>query len=298
MALFGRTFRRLSLLLAAAVVVVTILRVVMGGHGADGHIYWAAWQGEMYDVAWHDWDAYVYSPAFAQALGPLSLLAWPAFLIVWTTMQVALLVLMAGPIAGALLLLPAEPVYHVVRNGNIDLMVGLAIALGFRWPATWAFVLLTKVTPGVGLIWFAARHEWKSLGIALGTTLAIVGVSATVAPQLWRDWIGLLIQSPDNVPPSHTIVLIPLPLAIRLPIGAAIVFWAARTNRPWAVVLGGFVAAPLASAMRASMLVAVLPLVGWGPLAAAVRMHRDRSDNQWSPTMQWRRLREISRRPA
>ena len=44
----------------------------------------------------------------------------------------------------------------------------VAIVLGFRWPFTWAFVLLTKVTPGVGLLWFAVRREWRSLAIALG----------------------------------------------------------------------------------------------------------------------------------
>ncbi len=43
-----------------------------------------------------------------------------------------------------------------------------AIALGFRYPATWAFVLLAKVTPGIGLLWFLVRREWRNLAIALG----------------------------------------------------------------------------------------------------------------------------------
>ena len=32
----------------------------------------------------------------------------------------------------------------------------------------WAFVLLTKVTPGMGLLWFVVRREWRALLIAYG----------------------------------------------------------------------------------------------------------------------------------
>ena len=49
--------------------------------------------------------------------------------------------------------------------------------LGFRYPWTWGFVLLTKVTPGIGLLWFAVRREWRALAIALGVTGVIVAVS-------------------------------------------------------------------------------------------------------------------------
>ena len=70
------------------------------------------------------------------------------------------------------------PVSQEILIGNIHLLLAAAIVLGFRWPGTWAFVLLTKVTPGVGLLWFAVRREWRSLGIALGATAAIVAVSS------------------------------------------------------------------------------------------------------------------------
>ena len=64
----------------------------------------------------------------------------------------------------------------------------------FRWPGTWSFVLLTKVTPGIGLLWFAARREWRNLAIALGVTAAIVAVSMAIDPALWRSWIELLLR--------------------------------------------------------------------------------------------------------
>ncbi len=62
--------------------------------------------------------------------------------------------------------------------GNVHMLLALAIVLGFRWPATWSFVLLTKVTPGIGLLWFAVRREWRSLAIALGATAVLVTLSA------------------------------------------------------------------------------------------------------------------------
>ena len=62
-----------------------------------------------------------------------------------------------------------------IAGGNISLLLAVAIVWGFRWPWTWAFVLLTKITPGVGLLWFALRREWRQLAIALGATAAVAG---------------------------------------------------------------------------------------------------------------------------
>jgi len=50
---------------------------------------------------------------------------------------------------------------------------------------------LTKVTPGVGLVWFAVRREWRSLAIAATATAVVVAVSAAVAPGAWAGWIGV-----------------------------------------------------------------------------------------------------------
>ena len=47
-------------------------------------------------------------------------------------------------------LLALPPVALELYHGNIHLWIAAAIVLGFRYPWTWAFVLLTKVTPGVG----------------------------------------------------------------------------------------------------------------------------------------------------
>ena len=71
------------------------------------------------------------------------------------------LVALAGPATLFALLLP--PVAAEINAANINFPMGLAIVAAFRWPALWAFPLLTKVTPGVGVLWFAVRREWRAL---------------------------------------------------------------------------------------------------------------------------------------
>ena len=48
----------------------------------------------------------------------------------------------------ALVLLALPPVALELYHGNVHLLMAAAIALGFRYPWTWSFVILTKVTPG------------------------------------------------------------------------------------------------------------------------------------------------------
>ena len=92
----------------------------------------------------------------------------------------------------ALLVLILLPVLMSVTIGQVDLLMAAAIVVGFRWPAAWALPILTKVTPGVGLLWFAVRREWRSLAIALGATAAIVAVSFAINADAWLGWLGML----------------------------------------------------------------------------------------------------------
>src|SRR4029078_312592 len=108
----------------------------------------------------------------------------------------------------------------------------VAIVIGFRWPAAWALVLLTKITPGIGLLWFAVRREWRHLAIALFATAAIAAVAVVVRPQEWRDWVDVVI---GNAGKGGTWASVPVPLWIRLPLAAALVVWGARTDRAWTV---------------------------------------------------------------
>jgi hypothetical protein len=117
--------------------------------------------------------------------------------------------------------------------------MGMAIVAGFRWPGAWAFLFLTKVTPGVGVLWFAFRREWRSFSIAIGFTMLLVLVSFIVQPRLWFQW-GDALMAMSRLPQSD---LVP-PLLVRLPIAVGIVAFGAVTDRRWLVPIACFLAVP------------------------------------------------------
>lgn len=210
-------------------------------------------------------DAYLYSPAFAQLTEPLRLLPWRAFRFAWRAFELLALAALAGP--ATLLVLFLEPVASELNAGNVHLLTATAIVVGFRWPAAWGFVLLTKVTPGIGLLWFAVRREWRSLAVALGVTAVVVVVSFALAPGLWLDWIGLLVREATS-PPRREWEVVMLPLPWRLAAAALIVVWGARHDRRWTVPIGVFLALPVTWYPALSILVGILPLVSRKGMAA------------------------------
>jgi hypothetical protein len=142
-------------------------------------------------------------------------------------------------------------------NGNIHLLLAVAIVVGFRYPAAWAFVLLTKVTPGIGLLWFAVRKEWRNLAIALGATAAISLVTLLIVPNMWWQWLTFLSSNPTVDTP---LISITPPLPLRLFIAAAVVTYGARTNRRWTVPVAATIALPIYWWNGFSVLVAILPI--------------------------------------
>jgi hypothetical protein len=229
------------------------------GQPVDARAYWMTRDGVLYENPVRlSQNAYLYSPAFAQAMTPLASLDFTTFLAVWRAVNLAAFVGLAGPLSAPLLFW--SPVASEVNAGNIHLLLGAAILIGFRWPAAWAFIVLTKVTPGVGLLWFAVRKEWHSLAVVAGATALVVAVSAVVSPRDWVDWLELLslnAQSPDGPLP------IQVPLIVRVPLAAAIVIWGARTDRPATVPVAALVALPAIWFHSLSLLVAVIPLLIW-----------------------------------
>lgn len=225
------------------------------GTGQDARCYWIPTLADPYRLSsWNDPIAYVYSPAFLQALSPLTALPWQAFMAAWTAILLCCVVYLTGP---RLLAFGVAFAAMEVAGGNISLLLAVAIVLGFRWPAAWAFVLLTKVTPGIGLLWFVARREWRQLGVALAATAAVVVVSAALLPNAWGEWIDVIVA---NAGRNGTWAAIPIPLWIRLPAAAVLVVWGARTDRRWTVPVASMIALPALWYGALSMLLAVIAL--------------------------------------
>jgi hypothetical protein len=231
------------------------------GTGHDAHDYWlAARAADPYATAfaWGQPGAYVYSPAFLQAFAPLLALPWQPFVTVWSAIALGALAWLARPAALLAMLIVALP---EIWGGNIHLLLAVAIVLGFRYPAAWAFVVLTKVTPGIGLLWFALRREWRHLAIALGATAVIAAASYIIEPQLWPDWFAALAGNARTDP--FVLGVIPIPLALRLPVALALLLWAAPRNQRWAVPVACMLALPAWWIGGLTMLLAVPTLIDW-----------------------------------
>jgi hypothetical protein len=243
----------------AGIVFAVLIGLGLLPFGVDAHAYWAADPLDPYHgAALADFDGYFYSPAFAQAIWPLHALPWPIFAGLWIAAIVVAFTWLSGLWLGLVILLP--PVFIEVAMGNIHAFLAVAIVLGFRWPMTWAFVLLTKVTPGVGLLWFVVRREWRNLAIVAATTAAVVAVSFAIKPSLWSEWIDLLVAR-QGTPNSSLGLYVAIPLLVRLPVAALLVVWAARTDRAWVVPIAAVIAMPVLWPNAYATLVAVIPLL-------------------------------------
>jgi hypothetical protein len=229
--------------------------------GIDARAYWGVNLAHPYvSSGVGDYSTYLYSPAFAQFLSPLYVLPFEVFFVLWTAASIAVLYWLVRPWPWALLILFLPWTYELFV-GQVHLFIAAAIVLGFRYPALWAFNILTKVTPGVGLLWFAVRREWRALAIALGTTLAIVVVSFILAPTAWFDWYAFLRASTGSGELLY----------VRVAAAAVIVVVGALTDRRWTVPIAVWLALP------------VVWIESWVILLAIIRL-RDRPAPVAAPT--------------
>ena len=211
--------------------------------GFDAFAYWSVDPSDPYVVPPGGLSAFNYSPPIAWLFGFFGRFEWYSFLWVWLALLVGTIVFLGRRGYRILWLFAFPPVALSLYHGNIDLFIAAAVALGFRYPWTWGFVLLTKVTPGVGLLWFAVRREWRSLAIALGVTGVIVAVSLAVNPQLWTEWFTFLGEAEQGRTVEQ--FQIGIPLWARLAAAAALVVWGARTSRRWTVVVAATIGLPI-----------------------------------------------------
>jgi hypothetical protein len=206
-------------------------------------------------------DAFFYAPPVALFFLPFHSLPWPLFRVLWLLVEFAALLVVSR--SWALALVAIYPVALELSAGNVDLVLALAAAFGMRYPALWSVAVLTKVTPGVGLLWFAVRREWRPLGIALLSTGALAVVSALLVPAWWPQWTAALASNVAVTPPA-TAPHLPVPLSIRLVAAAVVVAWGARGNRRWTIPVAVTLALPELWIAGLSVLVGCLPLLGDG----------------------------------
>ena len=232
----------------------------------DAEAYWGLQLDGLYQgVRLGDQDAFLYSPAVALLFLPFSYIPYDVFYALFAAINLGALVYLLGWELAAVSLF-IVPVSNEIARGNIHLLLGLAIVVGFRYPASWAWPLLTKATPGVGLLWFAVRREWRRLAVAIVVTGLVVAATFVLVPELWIRWFALLSGNADA---DHRTPITQVPLLPRLAIAAGVTVLAAWRGVPALVPVAAVIALPAIWVNSLSLLVAVVPLLRGSWRAAA-----------------------------
>jgi hypothetical protein len=227
-----------------------------GTTGFDAFAYWAVSPWHPYATPLGQVGSFTYTPAVALFFAPFHNLMFGAFYLLWAGFLAANLIWLTR--RHAFLWLAFIPVSLELYEANVHLLLATVCVLGFSYPGLWSIGILTKVTPGITLLWFVVRREWRSLAIALGTTAVIALVSFVIAPGAWFDWVSFLTASSSTGPVDNASYqwLIP-PLAARLAAAAVLIVWGARTDRRWVVPVATVLAMPVLWITSPAVLVAI-----------------------------------------
>jgi hypothetical protein len=247
--------------------------------GYDAFSYWSIDFGDLYGRAIASnfaLGAFRYTPPIAFLFAPLGALPWWLFLWLWSALMLAVIAWLGGRWALVVLALP--PVALELYHGNVHLLIAAAVAIGFRFPWAWSFVILTKLTPGVGVLWFAVRREWRSLAMALGATVAVSVVSYIINPGYWADFVRSIVSN-LNEPQYYSV---PPPAPIRSPVAMVLVAWGARTDRPWTVPIAATLGLPILWPHGLTVALAAIPFLRRGDRAAVTP--------DWRRAADWRKL--------
>ena len=233
------------------------------GSSVDAYAYWTTRTGDFYAAAdTGRIGAYLYSPAFAQLLAPLTWLPVNVFTAIWTGINCAALwyLLRRWSLPSLLFL----PIPFEIISGNVHLLYGVAIVVGFRWAASWALMFITKVTPGIGVLWFLVRREWRQFALAIGVTAGIVAVSFLLNRAAWEEWVSLLQADLSGGAGQGTLDTpgwyLAVPLLPRLVVAGALTAFAALTDRRWLLPFVVVLALPVLWLNGLAVLAAVVPL--------------------------------------
>ena len=281
----GRDSRRVTLRLLGFVLVVVGLAFTayvflyfaprVQSFGIDAYAYWLVDLSAPYDIPHRSLGSFPYSPPAAMVASTFSVLPWWVFLWLWTALLVGSIIWFGGSLGWIAVAFALPFVALELYHGNIHILMAVAVVLGFRHPWTWAFILLTKSTAGVGLLWFAVRREWDSLGIAVASTVVLCAISLIFVPHLWADWAIYVSAAPEGRSYNEIFV----PLAIRLPLAAALVIWGARTDRRWTVIVAVALSLPVIWFHGLAVLVGLFGEIqhrSGTPASLAVRRLRER----------------------
>lgn len=240
---------------------------------ADAHAYWLTGQPgyHPYALAPGQLDAFLYSPAFAQIIKPLALLPWPAFAAVWATLEALAFVWLVRPLGlawGTVAVLWCAPELVL---GNIVGFIAVSIVLALTgWPQAWALPILTKPSLGVGVVWHVVLGEWRRLVAALATTFGVLLISFAVNPDMWVQWVRLLMTQAGSGGWAWY---------VRIVVALGLVVYSAKSARAWLVPFALLLATPFYGGTPVLMILAAVPrLVGARAVGPSTGISVERRD--------------------
>lgn len=245
----------MALSLAGLIIVVwfALLIPTQTGFGYDAFAFWDVRLADIYGRSFGQLTAhgaFRYSPPIALAFAPLHLIPWPLFLAAWTAVLAGALAWLGGRWALASCVFIAIPIS--IYEGNIDMLLAASVVLAFRWPAILSFAILAKVTPGVVLVWFIVKRDWRAVWVTLGSTVLIVVLTYPFVGDAWPSYVRMLADNGGASEGGNVI--------LRVVLAGALVAWAARSDRPWLVGIALAIAQPALTARSIAVGVAALAL--------------------------------------
>lgn len=202
--------------------------------------------GTVYDVVALREGTFFWAPPWAVIWAALSWLPAQVLHASIAAAGIVSLRVMAGSWLGAGLLCWFPLVAFEFASGNINLFIGASIVLAIgQQPALAVVSALAKVSPALAI----HPRDWRQV-----VPVALIAFAITLPwLDLWRLWVEQL----GNAFGQSIGPVVPIPLAIRLPIGLAMV----ATRRPWLIALGAGVALP--QFYYASLVHLVAPIALW-----------------------------------
>ncbi len=231
--------------LAAIVAAGAVL--VVRPQAVDAHVYWMAWHGPLYA------NGFVYPPPGALLFAPAAILPWPVFLAAWYVVLGASAAWLLWPLPVRLRVPWLIALFATLTFTNAATLLAVPLALAPRWPALWAVLAWTKVTPGVAMASLVRPGGLRKLAVGLGASAAIGLAVLVAAPTELADWLRLLAAHPE-IPMFLPGFQVDVPLAARLVLAGAIAWLGA--SRPWTLAIAATLAVPDLSLATCGLLAA------------------------------------------
>ena len=212
---------------------------------------------------------YPYPPLLAVLFRPLALLPFAAAAAIWEVVVLASFVVtvwwmgLRRPETWLALGILALPIAWCLVIGQAQVVLTMFTAIG----APWSIAIATniKLFPGLIVLWWIGRRDWRSLGIFVATLAALGLLQLVLAPQATMDYVtAITLKQVGAVTNLSPYVVSPLLWGALVIAGVGVVLRLAPTQWGWpAAVILSVVATPrLLVYMFMTFLAVLTPPVG------------------------------------